>query len=209
MPLPVGRLPMISIVSTLPLSGQGTEIAVRQPVTPRRLARALSRALPPSESVGAPDASSIPVPGPPQPQRREFVLVAEDNPVSQRVAVLTLESLGYRTEAVTSGRAVLAAMDRRAVDIVLLDVQMPEGDGLAVTRDVQSAAHPRRPWIIALTALGTSDERARCLAAGMDDFLAKPYTREQLATALARAAEGLARRRGRPGAPGGPGAAVA
>jgi len=205
---PVGVVPTISIVSTVPLSGHGPEIAARQPLTARRLALAVARALPSGGAASVDDTPSGPAQGPP-PRRSEFVLVAEDNPVSQRVAVLTLETLGYRTEVVTSGRAVLAAMARRSVDVVLLDVQMPEGDGLEVTRNVRTASHERRPWIIALTALGTADERARCLAAGMDDFLAKPYTREQLATALGRAAEGLARRRGRPGGIGGPGAAVA
>jgi PAS domain S-box-containing protein len=113
------------------------------------------------------------------------VLVAEDNPVNQRIALLLLERLGHRASVATNGVEALDALERERYDVVLMDVQMPEMDGLEATRRIHERWRRReRPRIIAVTAGAMSEERERCLAAGMDDYLSKPIRLEELAAAL-------------------------
>jgi CheY-like chemotaxis protein len=117
------------------------------------------------------------------------VLLAEDNPVNQAVATGMLESLGCRVTVVATGREAVAAFARAAYDVVLMDMQMPEMDGLAATRVMREReAHSgsRRTPIIALTANAFAQDQQTCLAAGMDDFLSKPFTLGQLRTMLGR-----------------------
>jgi CheY-like chemotaxis protein len=110
-----------------------------------------------------------------------------------------LRSLGRAAEAVANGLEVLDSVRRQRYDVILLDVQMPEMDGLeAAARLVQDYPVPAlRPWIIALTANAMQGDRERCLAAGMDDYLAKPIKVADLSAALERAARGR-RERGAP-----------
>ena len=116
------------------------------------------------------------------------VLLAEDNVVNQRVAVRMLERLGYRPDVVSNGLEVLAALERQPYDVVLLDVQMPEMDGLTAARTIR-ARWPGRPvHLVAMTANALEGDRDLCLAAGMDDYLAKPVRTEMLAETLARCA---------------------
>jgi signal transduction histidine kinase/CheY-like chemotaxis protein/HPt (histidine-containing phosphotransfer) domain-containing protein len=141
------------------------------------LAEALGAALAPLEgpSVAAPP-------------RRLRVLLAEDNAVNQRVATLLLERLGYRSDVVGNGQEALDALHDRSYDIVLMDVQMPEMDGLEATRRVRAELPAdRQPRIVAMTANAMTEDRERCLEAGMDDYLAKPVRRDELAAALSRA----------------------
>jgi len=115
------------------------------------------------------------------------ILVAEDNAVNQRVALLLLEKLGYRADVAADGREALDALDRQSYDVVLMDVQMPEMDGLEATREIHRRWPPEeRPRIIAVTANATREDREACLAAGMDDYISKPIHREDLAAALTR-----------------------
>jgi PAS domain S-box-containing protein len=113
------------------------------------------------------------------------VLVAEDNSVNQQLARLLLERLGHRVELAGDGVEALAALERERYDVVLMDVQMPEMDGLAATRRIHERWGASRPRIIAVTAGAMSDERDDCLAAGMDDYLSKPIRTEELSAALA------------------------
>jgi CheY-like chemotaxis protein len=116
------------------------------------------------------------------------VLLAEDNLVNQKVAVHMLAALGYRPDVAADGLEVLDALNRQAYDIILMDVQMPEMDGLEATRRIV-AGQPdplKRPWIIALTANAVHGDREICLAAGMDDYLSKPLKKEDLAAAFRR-----------------------
>jgi CheY-like chemotaxis protein/HPt (histidine-containing phosphotransfer) domain-containing protein len=113
------------------------------------------------------------------------ILVAEDNAVNQRLALLMLEKLGYRGDVVPNCVEALAALERRRYDVVLMDVQMPELDGLETTRRIHERWASERPHIIAVTAGAMSEERERCLAAGMDDYLSKPIRIEELSAALA------------------------
>jgi signal transduction histidine kinase/DNA-binding NarL/FixJ family response regulator len=115
------------------------------------------------------------------------ILVAEDNPVNQRLATLLLEQLGYEATVVSNGVEALEALERQSFDVVLMDLQMPRLDGYATTRAL-FADWPEedRPHVIAMTANALREERDRCLAEGMDDFLTKPVRLAALATALAR-----------------------
>jgi signal transduction histidine kinase/CheY-like chemotaxis protein len=113
------------------------------------------------------------------------VLVAEDNPVNQRVIVLFLEKLGHRADVATDGRAALRAMEDRSYDVVLMDMQMPDMDGLETTRLIHDRWPQGRPRIIGVTANAVTGDRELCLAAGMDDYLSKPFSMDELAHALA------------------------
>ncbi len=112
------------------------------------------------------------------------ILVAEDNPVNQRLALLLLEQLGYQAELAANGSEVLAAVERRPFDLVLMDVQMPELDGLAATRALRQRQPRGGPRVVAMTASALREDREACLAAGMDDFLTKPIRIEALVAAL-------------------------
>lgn len=117
------------------------------------------------------------------------VLLAEDNRVNRLVATRMAERLGCRVAAVADGRAALAAVQEGGYDLVLMDVMMPEMDGLAATRAIRALPGPAsRIRIVALTANSFAHDREACLAAGMDGFMAKPITLERLDAALAEAA---------------------
>jgi len=126
------------------------------------------------------------------------ILVAEDNPTNQKVALSMLKRLGYHPDAVANGSEALKALQLIPYDLVLMDVQMPEMDGLEATRrfrELEAASDLRLP-IIAMTAHASSTDRERCLAAGMDDFITKPVRREKLGRMLG---DWLARVRSGPG----------
>jgi CheY-like chemotaxis protein/HPt (histidine-containing phosphotransfer) domain-containing protein len=118
------------------------------------------------------------------------VLVAEDNPVNQRLVRTQLGKLGLRPDIVANGREAVEAMQRTPYDIVLMDCHMPEMNGLAATVALRVAeAGQRRCQIIAMTANALDRDRRRCLEAGMDDYLAKPLHLDDLRDALERALE--------------------
>ncbi len=115
------------------------------------------------------------------------ILVAEDNIINQKVIVSVLQSLGYRADVVANGLEVLVALEQTPYDVVLLDVQMPEMDGLEAARQMR-ARYPEddRPFVVALTAEAMGGDREKCLKAGMDDYLTKPLDRKELIEALRR-----------------------
>jgi signal transduction histidine kinase/CheY-like chemotaxis protein/HPt (histidine-containing phosphotransfer) domain-containing protein len=117
------------------------------------------------------------------------ILVVEDNPVNREVAVGMLENLGCTIDTADNGWLAIEAMNTRVYDAVLMDCQMPVMDGLTATGEIrrreQTSGAARVP-VIALTANAMEGDRERCLAAGMDDFLSKPFTQQQLATLLRR-----------------------
>ena len=124
------------------------------------------------------------------------ILLAEDNEVNRRIALRMLERLSQSAECVENGVAAVAAVQGGAFDCVLMDVQMPEMDGMEATRQIVACMPPaRRPYIIAMTANAMDGDREACLGAGMDDYIAKPIQIKTLADALARAAPALAQRR--------------
>ena len=135
-------------------------------------------AAPPGLTADREPTSAVPAGG--RPLR---VLVAEDNEVNQLVLTALLQGLGHRADLVANGREALAALDRGAYDVILMDVQMPELDGLETTRRLRRR-EGAQPFVIALTAQAMAGDRERCLAAGMDSYLAKPVQLEALKAAL-------------------------
>jgi PAS domain S-box-containing protein len=117
--------------------------------------------------------------------RRGRILVAEDNAVNQKVALRLLEKLGYRADVVANGLEAIEALRRVPYDLVLMDCHMPEMDGYAATRVIRARESRRLP-ILALTASAMSEDRDRCLQAGMDDVLTKPVREAELEAALNR-----------------------
>ena len=121
-------------------------------------------------------------------RQRIKVLLAEDNAINQEIGLAMLESLGCQAVLAKTGTQAIAWLDREPFDLVLMDCQMPEIDGYEATRIIRrkerdaAAAGPGRPrtCIIALTANALMGDREKCLAAGMDDYLPKPFTLEQL-----------------------------
>uniref|UniRef100_A0AAU1I9Q5 histidine kinase n=1 Tax=Streptomyces sp. NBC_00180 TaxID=2903632 RepID=A0AAU1I9Q5_9ACTN len=115
------------------------------------------------------------------------ILLVEDNQVNQKLGLLLLEKLGYRADMAADGLEAVAAVERQPYDVVFMDVQMPELDGLEATRRIRAShAIASRPRIIAMTANAMEGDRERCLDAGMDDYITKPIRQEELASALRR-----------------------
>ncbi len=112
------------------------------------------------------------------------ILVAEDNRINQRVVLRLLALLGYRAEVVSSGAEALVAVRRQHYDVILMDMRMPDLDGVEATRQIRQTAQHSNVWIIAMTANTMATDRRRCYAAGMNDYLSKPIRRSALAQAL-------------------------
>jgi GAF domain-containing protein/CheY-like chemotaxis protein len=118
------------------------------------------------------------------------ILLAEDNAVNQKLALRLLAQLGYTAQVAGDGRQAIAALEQGSFDVVLMDVQMPELDGLGATRQIR-ARWPEWPlWIVAMTANAMAGDREACLAAGMNDYLSKPIRPPELAAALERTPSG-------------------
>jgi signal transduction histidine kinase/DNA-binding response OmpR family regulator/HPt (histidine-containing phosphotransfer) domain-containing protein len=117
------------------------------------------------------------------------ILLAEDNTTNQRVALHILGRLGYRADIAANGLEALQAVGRQRYDVVLMDMQMPEMDGIEATRRIRERHHDQTSLrIIAMTANATQEDQELCLSAGMDDYVTKPIRVEQLVAALERAA---------------------
>jgi CheY-like chemotaxis protein len=113
------------------------------------------------------------------------ILLVEDNIVNQKVALRMLERIGYRADVVNNGVEAIAHLQHIPYDVVLMDVQMPEMDGLEATRQIRRQwQSPVRPWIIAMTAGAMEGDRQACLEAGMDDYITKPVQIDALQLAL-------------------------
>ena len=112
------------------------------------------------------------------------ILLADDNVSSQKVALQMLKRLGYRADMAANGIEVCQALERQTYDLVLMDVRMPEMDGLEATRIIRQRWPNRGPNIIAITAHALQDDKEKCLEAGMDDYISKPVKVEELARVL-------------------------
>jgi len=150
-------------------------------------------------------SASQPVPGAnPPPVRIEEglavryplkILIAEDNPVNQRLLAQILKRLGYNPALVSNGLEAVERVSATAVDLIFMDEQMPEMDGLEATRRIRAACKPSHgPYIVAVTANAYESDREDCLAAGMDDFLPKPVRITDLSDAVERAGKVVSKR---------------
>jgi len=116
------------------------------------------------------------------------ILLAEDNAVNQKLALRLLEQMGYRADVASNGIEAVESVQRQKYDVILMDVQMPEMDGLEATRQIV-ALQKASPYIIGLTANAMQGDREACLAAGMQDYIAKPIRVDELVDALLRVKE--------------------
>ncbi len=116
------------------------------------------------------------------------ILLAEDNVVNQKLALRILQQMGYRADLASNGMEAIESVERQTYDVVLMDVQMPEMDGLEASRRITARWKPHeRPRIVAMTANAMAGDREMCLAAGMDDYVTKPIRVEALVEALMQA----------------------
>jgi signal transduction histidine kinase/CheY-like chemotaxis protein/putative methionine-R-sulfoxide reductase with GAF domain len=177
----------------------GIAVYLTKPVRVSHLLEALTTALAaeaPPVAAGSRDHAAAAAPA----GARARVLVAEDNGVNQRLIVRVLEKGGFEADVARHGREAIEALGRASYDLVLMDCQMPEMDGFEATRLIREAeaGTERHIPIIALTANALEGDRDRCLAAGMDDYVAKPIRPEDLHATIDRLLVGLAA----PGTPG-------
>jgi CheY-like chemotaxis protein/HPt (histidine-containing phosphotransfer) domain-containing protein len=191
---PAGRyLPLLLLTSvrlrsddTRP-SQAGISIFVHKPIRSAQLLDALCRALniqplrekraPTAPVLDATFARRLPL----------RLLLADDNLINQKVGLSVLQKLGYRADVANNGLEVLQALEQKAYDIIFLDVQMPEMDGLEATRRIHERwPSEKRPCIIAMTGNALLGDREKCLAAGMDDYISKPVRIAELQNALER-----------------------
>lgn len=166
---------------------------LQKPVRASRLLDILVQVFGPTAERPAPPALTSPEALAPAGERHALstpgplILVAEDSPINQQVASGMLENLGYRCEVAGSGTEAVAAAARNRYAAILMDSQMPGLDGFGATGEIRSLeGEAHHTPIIAMTARAMPEDRARCLAAGMDDYVPKPVRAEDLAEALAR-----------------------
>jgi CheY-like chemotaxis protein len=172
--------------SPVPAGGGNLEAAhLTKPIGPDDLLVAFQQVLgnPPPPAV----ILAAPAPGPSE-QRPLRILVAEDSPVNQKLALAMLRKMGHQVTLATTGTAAVEIWKREAFDLVLMDIQMPEMDGLEATRNIRALERlgGARTPIIAMTAHAMGGDRERCLEAGMDDHVTKPINRADLAAAIYR-----------------------
>ena len=202
---PLGTLPLMLLSSlghrSMP---ELFEVTLAKPVKPAQLLEGFGRLFVRSGNSGAPIPTTVAAANGAAAALEQtsvskdghHLLLAEDNLVNQKVALHLLKSIGYTADVANNGLEVLEALQKRSYEIVLMDVQMPEMDGLECAR-VLKTRYPdpaARPNLIALTANAMQGDREICLSAGMDDYLSKPIKKAELLDALARAYEARAGR---------------
>ncbi len=174
-----------SLGMTLPLSPHQNQIyrdlglteSLLKPITSARLYKALQGLLG-SQAVSRVPSQSI--------SRSPRILLAEDNPVNQKVASLQLQSLGCQVDVAANGFEVLKHLHQSTYELILMDCQMPEMDGYTTTEQIRSEQPEAPIVIVAMTANTLPEERSRCLAVGMNDFLSKPVRKNDLWATLQR-----------------------
>lgn len=126
------------------------------------------------------------------PERKLSILIAEDVPVNQMVAVAILERLGYTADVVDNGAQAVEATQKKPYQLILMDICMPEMDGLDATRQIRNTTgSPIQPWIVAVTAHAILGDKEKCLAAGMNDYVTKPISVKTIAAAIDRCQKSL------------------
>jgi CheY-like chemotaxis protein len=180
---------MCNRIDSSELKLAGIETHLTKPVRPLQFQTALVKLLSAAPILPVPELALAT-----EEQRRPVavasagrILLAEDNPVNQKVALRQLQKLGYQVDVVGNGQEVLDAMQRHEYPVMLMDCQMPEMDGYEATRRLRTEGS--NVWIIAMTANAMQGDREICLAAGMDDYVTKPVRVTDLEAALTRAFE--------------------
>src|SRR5262245_17880005 len=191
---PYGRYLPLLLLSSVRLRSDdprpancGIAVFVYKPIRPAQLMDALCRALsiqlqsekkaPSTPGLDADFARRLPL----------RLLLADDNPINQKVGLSVLNKLGYRADIANNGLEVLQALEQKPYDILFLDVQMPEMDGLEAARRICARwTADKRPRIIAMTGNAFLGDREKCLQAGMDDYISKPVRINELQSALER-----------------------
>ena len=135
---------------------------------------------PTAPSATAPLSESAVTSNPPPTRKQQRLLLAEDNKVNQQIALAMLKQLNLDIRIATNGRQAVAAVSSERFDLVLMDCQMPEMDGFQATQQIRQQYPDLTLPIIALTANAMEGDRERCITAGMDDYLSKPFKKEQL-----------------------------
>ena len=137
------------------------------------------------DHVAQPAATAKPTMDPGMAARHPLrILLAEDNAVNQKLALRLLQQMGYRADVASNGQEAVESVERQTYDVILMDVQMPEMDGLEATRRIVQRWPDRRPRIVAMTANAMQGDREACLAVGMDDYVTKPIRVDALVEAL-------------------------
>ena len=194
--LPRPRLVMLLSLTDGPVRGRAAELGLAacltKPLKRSQLRHTLADLFPSARTMpqpAQPDELAISLVEP----LRLDVLLADDNLVGRRVTQAVLRRLGCDADLAGNGREVLSALEARRYDVVLMDVYMPEMDGLASTQQIRRQMPPeQQPYIIALTASAMAEDRERCIDAGMDDYLAKPVRINLLNEALRKASAATA-----------------
>ncbi len=178
---------ILSSVGTADRGDASIVASLTKPVKPSALHDALA------EALGAEPAATRPGPTPTDDIGRLAadhplrILLAEDNAMNRRLALILLDRMGYAADVATNGREAIEAIQRAPYDVVLMDIQMPEMDGLEATRQIRARWQDGdRPRIVALTAHAMAEDRDMTVEAGMDDYLSKPIRPAELADALRR-----------------------
>ncbi len=182
-------LPLILLTAThqMDITRQAVGTCFRdytfKPVRSSRLLDVLERTLGIGNADNTANPSLTSTQTPPKSNLR--ILLAEDNPTNQKVAVKLLEKLGYRVEIAVNGQEVLTRLEQKTYDLILMDCQMPIVDGYAATQEIRRREGDRsHTIIIAMTANAMKEDRDKCIAAGMDDYVSKPISKDQIQAVL-------------------------
>ena len=205
--LPASQLPLLALTShgTASQAFAGLDVArvLSKPARAAVLHAALCELFQPKpkpvEAVGPADPVAVTSAGDASAELNPAlrILLVEDIEINQQVATLLLGRLGYTAQIANNGVEALEAVARETFDLIFLDMQMPEMDGLTCATQLCEIYPPStRPWITAMTANALDGDRDKCLAAGMDDYVSKPISGQALVGAIARAVDGLRPRRG-------------
>ena len=156
-----------------------------KPVKPLQLKRLLVSMQSPKSQESEAAKGKLPLS---KPERKSnlVILLAEDNQVNQKVALSMLKRFDYKADVAGNGLAVLSSLERKDYDVILMDIQMPDMDGLEATRSIREQKMKKQPYIIAMTAYALDGDREEFLKAGMDDYLSKPIRIDELKAALER-----------------------
>jgi CheY-like chemotaxis protein len=183
--LPLVMLTPLGQLGEISQNGKADLAFLSKPVKPSQLYHTLARVFTGQPTLAQEPGAWLPL-DPGVGQRRPLrILVAEDNLINQKVALSLLEKMGYQAQVAGNGHEVLQALERQPYDVILMDVHMPDMDGLEATRRIRERwPKGQRPAIIAMTASAMNEDRENCLAAGMDDFVSKPVRTQELLAAL-------------------------